>query len=126
MSNAICAICAKPAGPIADFETAKVSHSACAMESCFVSRGHDPGSSEHYHEACEKRAKQAGEPHRLYSVDDERGVYQATMVIAYNEAHAKLLALVEMYGCPLSSVDKTHIKESLASLNPVEHEMHWF
>lgn len=120
MCNAICVICGKPAGPIDAFENTKVSHSACAMEACFVSRGQDPGSSEHYRGACEKRAEQAGEPHRLYSVDDKGGVYSTVMVVAYNEAHAKLLALAEMYGCPLGDVDSTHVKESLASLDPVE------
>ena len=117
---AMCVVCGKPAGPIGDFANAKVSHSACAMESCYVSRGQDPGCSEHYAEACAKRTEQAGPAERLYSVDDNGGVYKTAMVVAYNDAHAKLLALAEMYGCPLGDVDATHVKESLAQLNPVE------
>ena len=122
---AICVVCGKPAGPIGDFAKAKVSHSACAMESCYVSRGEDPGScnehyAEQYRQACAKRTEQAGPAERLYSVDDKGGVYQTAMVVAYNEAHAKLLALAEMYGCPLGDVDGMHVKESLDQLEPVE------
>ena len=121
MSNfAICVVCGKPAGPIDTFAGAKVSHGACAFESCYVGRGQDPGPNKYYTEACLKRAEQVGPPQRLYSVDDTGGVYQTVMVLAYNEVHAKLLALVEMYGCPLCDVDAVHVCESLAQLNPVE------
>ena len=118
--SVICAVCGKSTGLSSGLAGAKVSHSACALEVCFVGRGENPNKSGHYAEACAKRAEQAGSAERLYSVDDAGGVYQTVMVVAYNDAHAKLLALAEMYGCPLGDVDVVHVKESLDQLNPVE------
>ena len=130
--QAICAICGQPAGPMEEgFRNAKVSHQACAMEVCYVERGVDPASctstdksgkedasfsyAERYKEACAKRTEQAG-PCKGWTVTDPRRCYRPVVVLAYNEAQAKLFGLAMMYGCPLKSVDDEQVKQALAEL----------